>query len=75
MKNNKLTDNEVLYNYVFHFNPYTNQWAAIPRELYNEYWNDYKLPGIIRSSSHSTLVEIILKTKGSADLLENLVNE
>jgi hypothetical protein len=55
---------DVFYNWVFHFNPYTNQWAAIPRDLYNQYWDDYELEGIIRSSKFSTLLEIIQKTEG-----------
>ena len=53
-----------LYNWVFHCNPYTKQWAAIPRELYNDYWSNYELEGIIRSSKFSTLLEIIQKTDG-----------
>lgn len=55
---------EVFYNWVFHCNPYTKQWAAIPRELYNEYWSNYELEGVIRSSKFSTLLEIIQKTEG-----------
>lgn len=55
---------ECFYNWVFHFNPYTKEWAAIPRELYNDYWSNYQLDGIIRSKSFSTLQEIIQKTEG-----------
>lgn len=28
-----------IYHYVFHFNPYTKQWACVDREFYNEYLN------------------------------------
>lgn len=55
---------ENFYNWVFHFNPYTKQWAAIPRHLYNDYWSNYELEGVIRSSKFSTLLEIIEKTDG-----------
>jgi hypothetical protein len=55
---------EVFYNWVFHFNPYTKQWAAIPRDLYNDYWSNYELEGVIRSSKFSTLLDIIQKTEG-----------
>lgn len=55
---------DVFYNWVFHFNPYTKQWAAIPRDLYNDYWSNYELEGIIRSSKFSTLLEILQKTEG-----------
>lgn len=27
------------HNYVIHFNQYTRLWHAIPRDLYQEYWN------------------------------------
>jgi hypothetical protein len=63
---------EAFYNWVFHFNPYTNQWAAIPRELYNDYWSNYELEGIIRSSKFSTLLDIIQKTEG--DDIEKKLN-
>ena len=46
-----------LYNYVFHYNAYNKNWAAIPRELYNDYWSDSTKPGILRSKSIDTLIE------------------
>lgn len=52
------------HNWVFHFNVYTKQWSAIPRELYNDYWSNYELEGVIRSSKFPTLLEIIQKTEG-----------
>jgi hypothetical protein len=55
---------ENLYGWLFHFNPYTKTWAAIPRDLYNQYWDNYELQGVIRSSKFSTLLEILQKTEG-----------
>lgn len=55
---------EHLYGWVFHFNPYTKQWSAVPRDLYNDYWSDSKLEGVIKSSSFNTLLEILQKTEG-----------
>jgi hypothetical protein len=55
---------EHLHNWVFNFNPYTHKWAAIPRELYSEYWNNSDVQGVIRSSSFPTLLEILNKTEG-----------
>lgn len=55
---------EHLHNWVFNFNPYSKKWAAIPREMYNEYWNNSETPGIIKSSSFPTLLEIVNKTEG-----------
>lgn len=73
-KNNEELFNEVLYNYVFHFNPYTQQWAAIPRDLYNDYWSNFKLEGIIRSSKYETLISIIYKTKGDSKKIDALID-
>lgn len=55
---------DYLYDWVFHYNPYTKNWAAIPRDLYTQYWDNYNLEGVIRSSSHKTLLEILQKTEG-----------
>jgi hypothetical protein len=66
-------DMSYLYDWVFHYNNYTNQWAAVPRSLYNEYWDKYDLPGIIRSSKIETLLELLHKTKGDVDLLNEIV--
>lgn len=30
---------EDLYNYLFHYNSYTNSWACYHRDLGNEYFN------------------------------------
>ena len=63
---------ECFYNWVFHFNPYTKKWAAIPRDLYTQYWDEYELEGVIRSKSIDTLIEIIEKTEGED--IENKLN-
>ena len=55
---------EHLHNWVFNFNPYSKLWAAIPREMYNNYWNNANAEGIIKSSSFPTLLEIVNKTEG-----------
>lgn len=48
-----------IYDWVFHYNIYTNTWNAIPREKYSEYWNDKKTDGVISSKKIETLIEII----------------
>jgi hypothetical protein len=63
-----------MYDWMFHFNPYTKQWAAIPKDLKYEYWEDYHHPQIIRSKSINTLIELLHKTKGDVEKLEKLVN-
>lgn len=52
---------ENIHNYVFHYNPMTKNWNAIPRDKYQQYWSDSKTPGILKSSSIKTLVELINK--------------
>jgi len=64
-----------LYNYVFHYNAYNKNWAAIPRELYNDYWSDSTKPGILRSKSIDTLIEILHKTGGDKKKISKLVGE
>jgi len=64
---------EYLYDWVFHHNPYTNQWAAISRDIYTQYWDKYDLPGVIRSSKIETLLELLHKSKGDMDLLNEIV--
>ena len=63
--------NESLTDYLFHYNSNTKFWAAIPRDKYNFYWNDYNTPGVIRSKNISTLIEIINKGDGFIKKLED----
>ncbi len=67
-------DMSYLYDWTFHYNHYTKQWAAVPRDVYNQYWDKYDLPGIIRSSKLETLLELLHKSKGDVDLLNEIVN-
>lgn len=50
-----------LYDWVFHYNHFNEVWSAIPRDLYNVYWNNDDVEGVLKSKSISTLVEIIIK--------------
>jgi hypothetical protein len=52
---------EKLYDYVLHYNHFTKLWNAVPRECYNEYWNDRKVEGVISSTKVTTLIELITK--------------
>jgi len=66
------TQNEHLYDWVFHFNYLTGSWAAIPRDCYNEYWSDFNHPRVIRSSSITTLQTLIAKVEKDPDYLSKL---
>lgn len=52
---------EKMYDYVFHYSHLTKQWNAIPREVYNEYWNNNNVDGVLKSKNISTLMELIEK--------------
>ena len=50
-----------LYDYVFHYNHYTELWNAIPRSVYERYWNNDDVAGVLKSKNVSTLIEMITK--------------
>lgn len=64
-----------LYDFVFHFNPYTELWAAVHRDDYLQYWSDGNHPRIIRSKSVDTLQQLIIKTGGDKSKIEQLTRE
>lgn len=70
----KIYDNSLAYleDWVFHFNSFTNQWAAIPRDSYTEYWSDYKHPSVLRSKHLNTLLDLLHKTKGDVEVIDQL---
>lgn len=63
-----------LHDWVFHFNSYAQEWAAIPREMYNTYWSDRDAKGIIRSNELNTLLEMLHKTDGDISKIEEHFN-
>lgn len=73
-ENKKESEYEYMHDWVFHFNPYTSLWNAIPRNLYNDYWSNYDIKGILRSKNINTLLELLQKFKGNAQLIEQLIN-
>lgn len=52
---------ENLYDYLLHYNHYDSIWNAIPRDKINEYWNNRKTEGVLRSKNIKTLIEIITR--------------
>jgi len=50
-----------LYDYVFHYNHFTELWNAIPRQVYTKYWNNDDVEGVLKSREIMTLMEIITK--------------
>jgi hypothetical protein len=66
-------ESSYLYDWVLHFNPYTNLWAAIPKNVYIEYWNKNDHPNVLRSNKLETLLEILYKSKGNVDVINNTI--
>jgi hypothetical protein len=52
--------NEVLMGYVFHYNPYKDMWAAVPREYYLDYFNG-EYDKVVFHESVNSLVKYISK--------------
>lgn len=50
---------ELIYNYLFHYNPYEELWYAIPRDKYLAYWNGERENGILFALSIDNLIDII----------------
>ena len=64
--------NENLYEWVFHFNPYTQNWRACKRNEYLDLFNKPESNFLI-SKNISTLRELIEKTDGNIDKINKLI--
>lgn len=73
MTNNKVI-NQSLYNWIFHYNPWTDMWNAFPREKHNDYFNDPYDSSmvVIRSSKIETLISLLYRIDGDPEKLDNL---
>lgn len=72
MTNNKI--DQSLFNWIFHFNPWTGLWNAFPREKYLDYFNNPDDPKmvVIRCKDMKTLAEIIRKIGGDPERIDEL---
>jgi len=66
---------EALFDWVFHYNHHTDVWTAIPRDYYVHYWNGRSEERMVRSRSIQTLVDLITRTQGDRNKIEQLVRE
>ena len=73
-QNNDTVGNAFMYNWVFHYNPFTELWCAIHRDDYNAYWDSNDCKRCLKSKNISDLKELLYKTKGDAEEVEKLVN-
>jgi hypothetical protein len=71
---NLKTETSYLTDWVFHYNSFGETWAAIPRDTYTEYWNDYSHPKVLRSKKIETLLTLLHKSKGNINVIEDIVS-
>jgi hypothetical protein len=64
---------DYLHDWVLHYNSITEQWAAIPKDKYADYWNNYSTPGILRSNTITTLLDVLNLCLGDTTLFDELV--
>jgi len=57
----KRREMQKVYNYVFHYNPHTETWNAIPRDKYQEYWSNKGVKEVLKSKELKVLTELINK--------------
>jgi hypothetical protein len=53
------TDNEILQEYMFHFNPYKKMWAGFTRDAKNDYFNGVANDKIIFNENIQTIIKFI----------------
>jgi hypothetical protein len=63
---------DYLQDWVFHYNIFSKNWSAIPRELYQQYWSYNDIEGIVRSKELDVLLDLLHKTKGDIDKIKEL---
>ena len=64
-----------LYNWVFHYNHYTEKWSAIKRDYVGDLFSNRKSKHILSSSNINTLIELITRTDGNSAKIKDLLNK
>jgi len=58
-------EQEIMYEWLFHYNPYEKLWAAFKREDKEKYFNgELAESNYCRAKEFEILVDYILKSKG-----------
>lgn len=65
-------DADYMTDWLFHFNPYTQLWNAIPRNVYNQYWDNSQHHLVLRSKHLNTLLDMLHRTKGDVEMINDL---
>lgn len=64
---------DYMTDWIFHFNPYTQLWNAIPRNVITSYWSDSQHKDVLRSKHLNTLLDIIHRFKGDAGMIDDVI--
>jgi hypothetical protein len=69
-------ETKYLYNWLFHFNDYTNRWSAFLRDDKEAYFGTGgECKSLITSPTIDTLLFMIMKGEGNPEKAKNLINE
>jgi len=66
--------NGFMFNWVFHYNPFTELWVAIHRDDYNQYWSKQDCKRCLKSKNISDLKELLYRLKGDSEEVEKIIN-
>jgi len=64
-----------LYEWVFRYNNYTNNWCAVQRDNYQDLFSDVDSDNVLKSSSIETLIEIIKRINGDINNVKSILNK
>lgn len=67
-------DLSYLEDWIFHYNSFREEWAAVPRGTYNEYWSKHNHPDVLRSKHLNALLDLLHKSKGDRGIIEDLTS-
>lgn len=73
VKKQTINNMSTLNEWIFHFNPHRKVWEAATRSNYNQIFSGGE--DVLRSSKIETLVEIVNKTDGDKDKIEELLHQ
>jgi len=75
INNEEFMLNDGFYNWIFHFNPYTQLWSIIHREDYTAYWSggETKYP-VVKSKDLKTLIYVVNTSEGDPSFIEEIID-
>ena len=62
-----------LHNFIFHYNSITKNWEAVNRDDYHLLFSDNGNDKVLKSKSIDTLRELIIRTNGDQDKINELL--